>query len=90
MLSQLKKFLNKSEQSPVKLTSLVAVTLLTYPATTSSPHLLSLLNSPQLSVNAPVSLSKVYLGIDSTVAVTVASVAGMVKVLPVRALPFTL
>ena len=59
MLSQVLKLLNKLEQSPVKLTSLVALTLLTAEAVTSSPHLLSLLNSPQMSVSAPVSLSKV-------------------------------
>ena len=59
MLVQLVKSLNSSEQSPVKLTWLVAVTLVTAVAGTSSPHLLPLLNSPQLSDSAPVELLKV-------------------------------
>ena len=53
MLVHCLKFLNSSVQSPVKLTWLVAVTLLTFPAVTSLPHLLSLLNSPQMSVSEP-------------------------------------
>ena len=57
------KPLNISEQSPVKFIWLVtAVTLVTSCATTSSPHLSSLLNSPQINSNAPVVLSKVYRG----------------------------
>ena len=58
MLVQLEKFLNICEQSPVKLTSLVAVTLRTASAGTSAPHLLSLLNSPQISASSPVVLLK--------------------------------
>ena len=46
MLVQLVKPLNRSEQSPVNLTSLVAVTLVTSALRTSLPHLLSLLNAP--------------------------------------------
>ena len=47
------KLLNSSVQSPVKLTWLAAVTFLTLPAITSLPHLLSLLNSPQMSASEP-------------------------------------
>ena len=56
MLVQLLKPLNSCEQSPVKLTWLVAVTLVTASAGTSLPHLLSLLNSPHRSASSPVSL----------------------------------
>ena len=57
MLSHSLNQSNSSAQSPVKLTSLVAVTLLTFLVGTSLPHLLYLLNSPQMSVSSPVSLS---------------------------------
>ena len=40
----------------MKLTSLVAVTLVTAVAVTSLPHLLFLLKSPQMSASAPVEL----------------------------------
>ena len=58
MLVQLLKKANSSEQSPVKLTSLVAVTLVTADGVTSLPQLSKLLYSPQLSERTPVVLSK--------------------------------
>ena len=56
MLVQLLKPLNSSKQLPVKLTSSVAVTLMTADGVTSLPQLLLLLNSPKMSASSPVVL----------------------------------